>query len=552
MFKKSKPANQLNLYSNIPGMLKGKSHKQYTEQNSWHNQFRHHVLMRIDENPFAILFSEKMGAPNAPVRLLLGMMILKEAFAWSDLQLFEECRFNLLVRSALGLFDINDEIPAESTYYLLRQRIYQYQKEHGVDLLEKVFDLLTNGQIKSFEISGKSIRMDSKLIGSNIAFYSRYQIIHQSLCLFYKEIHKKHPKLSTHDHKQILDILGEDADKTVYRSTRNEIQERTQLMGCLIYKILNLYASKENPHYTPLETVFHQQFKIVDKQEIELRPKEEITAQSIQSPHDTDCDFRNKNGNQVKGYTFNLTETCDEDELNLITCVQAEPASHADNAFVKPAIEKTEQVLEHKIDKFHADGAYNSVDNREYCQTNDIDNYITGIQGFKGRYAFELSGNDLQVTDSMTGEIIQALQVKAGGWKIKTEKGYRYFKLPEIQSYNARKEVESIPKELANRRNNVEATIFQFCLHTRNNKTRYRGLVKNKMWAILRCIWINLVRIINYIGSTCQRTLKNAILCGKNLCFSISFNQHKLIFRTCVLLFVYIITCKYFYLINQP
>jgi hypothetical protein len=64
-------------------------------------------------------------------------MILKEAYGWSDLQLFEQCGFNLLVRSALGLANLNDQVPAESTYYLFRKRVYQHRETTGEDLLHK-------------------------------------------------------------------------------------------------------------------------------------------------------------------------------------------------------------------------------------------------------------------------------------------------------------------------------------------------------------------------------------------------------------------------------
>ena len=45
-------------------------------------------------------------------------------------------------------------------------------------------------------------------------------------------------------------------------------------------------------------------------------------------------------------------------------------------------------------------------------------------------------------------------------------------------------------------RNNVEATILQYCFHTRNNKTKYRGLIKHKMQALARCAWINVHRLL--------------------------------------------------------
>ena len=101
-------------------------------------------------------------------------MILKESFVWSDSQLFEHCRFNLLVRSALGLFNMNDPLPVESTYYLLRKRMYDHQKQNGEDLMGKAFTQITSEQIKEFDVNGRSVRMDSKLIGSNIALFSRF------------------------------------------------------------------------------------------------------------------------------------------------------------------------------------------------------------------------------------------------------------------------------------------------------------------------------------------------------------------------------------------
>jgi hypothetical protein len=125
--------------------------------------------MRIDETLFKKLFSEKMGAPNAPVRILISMTVLKEAYGWSDAQLFEHCRYHVLVRSALGLLNMDDAIPTESTYYLLRKQIVDYEKTTDINIIEEAFASITKGQAKDFEVSGKSIRMDSKLLSSNIA-----------------------------------------------------------------------------------------------------------------------------------------------------------------------------------------------------------------------------------------------------------------------------------------------------------------------------------------------------------------------------------------------
>ena len=106
-----------------------------------------------------------------------------------------------------------------------------------------------------------------------------------------------------------------------------------------------------------------------------------------------------------------------------------------------------------------------------------------------------------EVTAKQTGEVINASPVKDDKWKIQVEnkdgkKSWRYFGRDQIEKAKTRREVESIPFDERKKRNNVEATIFQYCFHTRNNKTRYRGLFKHKMQAVARCAWINVRRLL--------------------------------------------------------
>lgn len=142
MFAKSSPIPR-SLFSSTEDFLRGKSQTFYTEENSWHNLFRREVTLRIDEALFKPLYSSSMGAPNASIRVLAGMMILKEAQGWSDSHLFEQCRFNILTRSALGLLNMDDDLPVESTYYLFRKQIVEYERNSGENLFEKAFRKIT-------------------------------------------------------------------------------------------------------------------------------------------------------------------------------------------------------------------------------------------------------------------------------------------------------------------------------------------------------------------------------------------------------------------------
>ena len=105
------------------------------------------------------------------------MMILKEGQGWSDEQLFSECEFNALVMAALGMYNGDQDIPAASTYYKFRSRLFDYHESEGVDLMDQCFENLTIEQLVPYGVNAGKIRLDSKLINSKIARSSRLALI---------------------------------------------------------------------------------------------------------------------------------------------------------------------------------------------------------------------------------------------------------------------------------------------------------------------------------------------------------------------------------------
>ena len=75
----------------------------FDNSEGWHHRFRKEVTNRVDEDIFKPLFSADKGAPNAPIRILVAMIALKEGLGISDEHLYEEARFNMLTQSAWGL-----------------------------------------------------------------------------------------------------------------------------------------------------------------------------------------------------------------------------------------------------------------------------------------------------------------------------------------------------------------------------------------------------------------------------------------------------------------
>jgi len=510
MFRKTKNNLQLNVFSSNSTLLHGNALSVFEKESEWHNQFRTQVMAHIDEEPFRPLFCEDNGAPNASIRAMIGMMILKEAHGLSDTQLHDTCQYHIRFRSALGLHNFDDSLPGLSTYYLFRKRIVDWEKEHGVNLLEQVFAQVTKKQFIEFRIDGSKIRMDSKLLGSNIAWYSRYALIHETLRLAYNEFKNQIGKqLSESEAILLNEICSETGEKASYRYNKADTEARLTQLGTIIYKLISLFKGKPESFNEILRKVFYQQYEVIDDKVFPL-PKEKIEATSIQSPHDPDCHYRKKGDKSCKGYNINVTETCDpENDVNLVTDIQLESASYADCDFLIPAIETTKEIVGDVIETLNDDGAYHKPLNETFCKENNIDHIISDIQGKPARYTYSFNeNNELVATDRETGAVYVCSKAKTHNkdapskWKFVDGEGVcRYVTQKMIDTCELRKHIAERTKEELYLRNNVEATIFQLGYHYPNNKSRYRGRIKHKMWAFSRTLWINFVRIWNYIKS---------------------------------------------------
>jgi hypothetical protein len=261
MFKKSDNNPQLDIFSSPTEYFRDSKKKKYLKNDSRHNRFRSNTVIHVDESIFSVLYTEGQGTPNASIRVPVGMMILKEGRGWGDKQLFENCEYNLLIRSDLKLMTLEDAELVPSTYYLFRRNLVEYAGEHGEDLFKKCRAQITGDQILEFRVSGKQVRMDSKLIGSNIAWYSRYELIHETIRLFIaeREEHIFKKSLSKEEFLLIESIRDEKGNKVVYRSTKAEIDTGMVELGKLVYRFIELFKKYDYGSYKTLKTVFGQQ-----------------------------------------------------------------------------------------------------------------------------------------------------------------------------------------------------------------------------------------------------------------------------------------------------
>ena len=167
-------------------------------------------------------------------------------------------------------------------------------------------------------------------------------------------------------------------------------------------------------------------------------------------------------------------------------------------------MENSERVTNSTIEDLYADGAYQSPDNREFAKNHNAMQLKTGKM--QGGCRWELIPHDedgLTIREIATGNTYEAVKAvtKQGSrkrWRIpwNNKTGWCYFEDKDIKAYQLRKQIESLPLEEQHKRNNVEAAMFQYSFHTRKGKTRYRGLLKHRMHAYSRCMWMNLRRMV--------------------------------------------------------
>jgi hypothetical protein len=307
-------------------------------EKSWAGTFYREFFCRIDEETFAVLYSEVASRPNVPVNVLVGLEALKAGFGWSDQELYENYCYNLQVRYALGYDRLGDGDFEIRTLYYFRERLSQYNAEKGVNLLEKAFEQITDAQIVDLKVRTGMQRMDSTQIASNIVCASRLQLLVEA-------VQRVQRILNEADQVRLAESFApytqDSAGHYTYRvKGKADMQQHLQIIGqtidTLLQDLKSAYAA-ENA-YQVLERIFAENFHV---QESGLRPKEnhEITSGCLQSVDDLEATYRTKGAAHYKGYVANLTETCDPtNELQLITKVQVAPNNVDDSQLLAEAL----------------------------------------------------------------------------------------------------------------------------------------------------------------------------------------------------------------------
>lgn len=323
---------------------------------SWAGTFYQEFFMRLDEAPFAVLYSDQASRPNIPVNRLVSLEFLKAGHGWSDAEMYDALLFNVQVRYALGLWDLGRDDFELRTVYNFRHRLTQHMQQTGENLLDQAFEHVTDGQLAAFELKTDKQRMDSTFVASNIRDMSRLQLLVEVL----QRVHRMlSPAEQARYAAAFAPYLKGSAGQYVYHvkagATAPHLQAIGELMQQLVAELTPGYA--EEPTYQMLVRVFGEHF-VGQATAVTVRAGQDISGTSLQSPDDPEATCRTKAGETHIGYVANVTETCHpENPLQLIVKVQTEANTTDDGDLFAAALPGLAERTD--VHEMHTDGGYN-------------------------------------------------------------------------------------------------------------------------------------------------------------------------------------------------
>jgi hypothetical protein len=384
MYRANRQHLQSTLFSDLDN-LSAKARRRLEE--SWAGVFYREFFCRLDETPFAVLYSDNASRPNVPINVLVGLETLKAGFGWSDEEMYEACLYNVQVRYALGMRNLGEGEFDLRTVYNFRQRLSEHMQRTGENLLDRAFIHITDGQIGAFQIKTGRLRMDSTQIATNIRHTSRLQLLVEVL----QRVHRILDEADTARYAAAFaPYLQGSSGQYVYRLKGEEeikphLQRVGELMYCLVVELAPTYEAHAT--YQMLRRVFHEQFTLsadasptakadddtggdpsggqMDGGEtislsetndpptpleseapvsitagvtdaghlppaalatVRVKPGKDISSTSLQSPDDPQATYRYKRNQGYRGYVVNLAETCEPvNQFQLIVNLQTAP-----------------------------------------------------------------------------------------------------------------------------------------------------------------------------------------------------------------------------------
>ena len=366
---------QLSLFDPLTTMTERE--KKFLDR-SWAKYFAEFIFPKINEIPYAVLYSDKDSRPNTPVNVQIGALLIKELTNLSDDELLESLMFDIRFQYALHTTSFAEQPLSDRTLSRFRARCAAYETEHGVDLLHETITSLSSEMAELMRIDSSLKRMDSLMVASNIKRMGRLELLYTCVANLAKEMAKT---------REIPEHLrhyteADDRNRVIYHNHSEETSAKidTVLKDAATLKELCGSEYDDSSSYQLLLRVLKEQAIQKEDGTYRLRTKEDggMDASILQNPADPDATYREKAGKQHRGYVANVIEASGKNG-SIIEDYQYEQNTHSDSQFLKETLDSMEK--QDETVTIVTDGAYSGTQNEELAAEKNVRLVTTNLTG---------------------------------------------------------------------------------------------------------------------------------------------------------------------------
>ncbi len=349
-------------------------------ENSWAKVFADEIFPAIDEERFSVLYdNSKASRPNTPVNVIVGALIIKELFDYSDDEMVENLMLDLHLQYALHTTSCEEQPLSDKTLTRFRKRCYEYESLYGVDLYHDCVKDLSEKTKKLMGINGRIRRMDSMMIESNIRKLSRIELIYTCVSRLAVVIHKEDKTILPEALLHYAD--PNDFNQVMYhkRSTERDdclaqiLKDADEMISLCPTSLL------DNSAYELLVRCLSEQ-TVVEGGTRRLREKSDgkMNSKMMQNPSDPEATFRSKSGKEHRGYAANIEESVGKNG-SVVTDYQYDQNTRSDSSFFQEHLKKMDKAEEKVC--ITTDGAYYGDENIQAAAEKNVELVTTDLTG---------------------------------------------------------------------------------------------------------------------------------------------------------------------------
>lgn len=367
---------QLSISDSFSGLT---AREQKALEKSWAKVFADEIFPAIDEKRFSVLYSDKASRPNTPVNVIVGALIIKELFDYSDDEMVENLMLDLHLQYALHTTSFEEQPLSDKTLSRFRRRCYDYENLHNIDLYHDCVNDLSDKIAKMMKLSGRVRRMDSMMIAANIRKLSRMELVYTCIAKLVRYLHKHHPQMISERMKHYTE--ADDFNKLFYhhRNEDNDKRQQELLDDCNLLIELCSTGFDDVTEYELFIRCVSEQTKVENgNRRFCTKEDGQLNSRTMQNPSDPESTYRQKSGETHRGYVANIEETVGKTG-SVVTDYEYEPNIYSDPQFLKDRLKELPKQEESTL--LLTDGGYYSKENVEKAAEKNIQLVTTGLTG---------------------------------------------------------------------------------------------------------------------------------------------------------------------------